>query len=271
VQVTFDTSVANCTPPSMTIPNTGTVYNAVQYHVHAGTDHALDGQHFGADMHIVHKNRNGTDLAALGMFLDATSDQDSGLFNVMIAGLESIAAETAATCAGNSSDPVVTPGGARRLRKRHRSPDIYNPYLKLPVNYTTYVYSGSLTTPPCSEVVSWNVVDIPISLSVREFNTIIHLILGYVDPETCEVSSIASPSGYTSRPLQALNGRIITHKCPTGMESRYKTSSVPSGESTSVAAVSMTSFLLFTSAIGAMTYLVHCKIWYSWKKLKLKS
>jgi carbonic anhydrase len=256
VQVTFDTTISNCTPPSMTIPNTDTVFDVAQYHIHAGADHALDGEHYGADMHIVHKNRNGTDFAVLGMFLEATNDEDTGLFNVMIAGLESIAEETAATCAsGNSSDPVTTQG-ARRLHKERRVQDVYNPYLKLPAHYTTYYYSGSLTTPPCSEVVSWNVVDIPISLSVREFNTIINLILDYVDPETCEAASVASPAGYTARPVQPLNGRTITHKCPTGTESRFERVTAPQGESISAAAVTLTSYLLFASAIGALTGLL---------------
>lgn len=241
----------------MTIPNTDTVFDVAQYHIHAGTDHALDGQHFGADMHIVHKNRNGADYAVLGMFLEATNNEDTGLFDVMIAGLETIAEATAEECGSvtNTSDPVTTQG-TRRLRKERRAQDVYNPYLKLPANYTTYYYSGSLTTPPCSEVVSWNVVDIPVSISVREFNTIINLILDFVNPETCEVASAASPSGYTSRPVQPLNGRTITHKCPTGTEARFATTPATSPTGSSAAAVGMTSYLLFASAIGAMTCLV---------------
>ena len=46
----------------MMIPEKDTVWDVLQYHIHAGSDHSLDGQNFGADMHIVHKNRNGDDL-----------------------------------------------------------------------------------------------------------------------------------------------------------------------------------------------------------------
>ena len=77
-----------------------------------------------------------------------------------------------------------------------------------------YFYSGSLTTPPCSEIVTWNVVDQPISISVREYTAITNLILDYVNPETCIPASISSPSGYTARPTQPLNGRKVLRKCP---------------------------------------------------------
>lgn len=77
-----------------------------------------------------------------------------------------------------------------------------------------YFYSGSLTTPPCSEIVTWNVVDQPISISVREYTAITNLILDYVNPETCIPASISSPSGYTARPTQPLNGRTVLRKCP---------------------------------------------------------
>jgi hypothetical protein len=47
--------------------------------------------------------------------------------------------------------------------------------------------------------------------------TIINFILNYVEPVTCTFGATnAAPSGSTSRPLQPLNGRTITHKCPTG-------------------------------------------------------
>jgi len=37
----------------------------------------------------------------------------------------------------------------------------------------------------------------------------------YRNSTTCELASIASDSGSTSRPVQALNGRVVTSICPT--------------------------------------------------------
>jgi carbonic anhydrase len=194
----------------MVIPGVDANWDALQYHIHAGSDHTLDGKHYGADLHIVHKNRNGSDYAVLGLFLEPSNAEVSGLMDVPFRGWESVARKTAKEC-----------NTFRRRKNTDVGKELYNPYLLVPPNFTTYFYSGSLTTPPCSEVVTWNVVDTPVSLSVREFTRIVHYILDYVDPDTCKRGTVASPAGSTGRPVQPLNGRTITHKCPTGTESAF--------------------------------------------------
>lgn len=196
----------------MIIPNIENgLYDVLQYHIHAGSDHTIDGQNFGADLHIVHRNRiNGaTDLAVLGLFIEPTNDVDSNLFDVLIRGIEEVTANTIEECASKMN---------RRHRHLHGRTELegtlYNPYDKVPPNSTMYFYSGSLTTPPCSEIVTWNVVDQPVSISVREYLAITNLILNYIDPENCILASILSPSGYTARPTQPLNGRTVLRKCP---------------------------------------------------------
>lgn len=86
----------------MIIPNIENgLYDVLQYHIHAGSDHTIDGQNFGADMHIVHRNRvNGSaDLAVLGMFIEPTNDVDSNLFDVLIHGIEELTVKTKEECA----------------------------------------------------------------------------------------------------------------------------------------------------------------------------
>ena len=162
-------------------------------------------------MHIVHKNRiNGaTDLAVLGMFIEPTNDVDSNLFDVLITGIEEVTAITKKECENN-----VKRNRRQLHTRKEQEATLYNPYDKIPSNSTMYFYSGSLTTPPCTEIVTWNVVDQPISISVREYLAITNLILNYVDPETCIPTSISSPAGYTARPTQPLNGRTVLRKCP---------------------------------------------------------
>lgn len=245
----------------MVIPNTDTIFDVLQYHIHTGSDHTLDGQHFGADLHIVHKNRNGDDLAVLGMFLEPSSIDATSVFDVLIAGLEDVKESTEKKCGTNITNTTtgiaVEAAGTRRHHRSRSLQSVYNPYAKIPSNSTMYYYSGSLTTPPCSEIVSWNVVDTPISLSIIEYNEIIDFILGYTDPETCEQSSVFSPSGFTSRPVQPLNGRTITHLCPSGTESLFEANAPAAAPapstSTSAASTSgvMTTLMLVMTIITA--------------------
>lgn len=196
----------------MVIPNVANgTYDVLQYHIHSGSDHTIDGQNFGADLHIVHRSRvNGaTDLAVLGLFIEPTNDVDSNLLDVLINGVEELTAKTKEECL-----KIVNRGSRHLSVRKAQQGTLFNPYEVVPSNSSVYVYAGSLTTPPCTEIVTWNVVEQPISISVREYVAITILILNYINPETCVEASISSPSGYTSRPTQPLNGRIVTRKCP---------------------------------------------------------
>ena len=70
-----------------------------------------------------------------------------------------------------------------------------------------YRYKGMITTPPCSEIVSWRVMDEPLLISRRQYKTLARLLQeSYVDSDTCEYTTAASPhTGETIRPLQELN------------------------------------------------------------------
>ncbi len=59
----------------------------------------------------------------------------------------------------------------------------------LPTNTRHFSYSGSLTTPPCTEVVQWVILGEPILNSQHEVNQFVHII------------------GHNARPIQPLEGR----------------------------------------------------------------
>ena len=62
----------------------------------------------------------------------------------------------------------------------------------LPDDRGYYNYNGSLTTPPCSEVVNW------------------HLLKGTVTVSPQQLNVLESIMHHNNRPLQALNGRVIS-------------------------------------------------------------
>ena len=67
----------------------------------------------------------------------------------------------------------------------------------LPDDRGFYTYQGSLTTPPCSETVSWLVMKSPLTVSKAQVDKFAKLF-----------------GGPTNRPVQALNGRLIVEQMP---------------------------------------------------------
>eukprot|EP00542_Grammatophora_oceanica_P003670 CAMPEP_0194070730 /NCGR_PEP_ID=MMETSP0009_2-20130614/88334_1 /TAXON_ID=210454 /ORGANISM="Grammatophora oceanica, Strain CCMP 410" /LENGTH=206 /DNA_ID=CAMNT_0038724017 /DNA_START=1071 /DNA_END=1688 /DNA_ORIENTATION=- len=185
-------------------------------------------------MHVVHKEVGGSRFAVLGYFLEPTSPDDNDKFTDLLLEWEAVESATYDTCnidlggnfsstigRGSKGDGRTRKLAAAELQVHRKLPRSFNPYSLMPEDSTVYFYQGSLATPLCSEVVTWNVVDNPVKLSVREYLRLTNLILDYVDPESCEFATVAAPSGFTGRPVQPINGRTITHKCPTGTEYRF--------------------------------------------------
>jgi Eukaryotic-type carbonic anhydrase len=245
----------------MTIPGVKVAFEALQFHMHTGSDHALDGNYFGADLHVVHQEIGGTRLAVLGLFLEPTSPESNDKFSGLLDGWEAVSDATLAKCS-NATGSATTQsfGGRRKLEKENRERQLigtFNPYALVPDDSTFYFYSGSLTTPPCSEIVTWNVVDTAVRVSVREYMRLTNLVLDYVEPVNCTFhASIAAPSGYTSRPVQLINGRSITHKCPTGTEYRFESAAATvsvSGTDTTKSSVTTTSSAASFSLAAVVT------------------
>jgi carbonic anhydrase len=104
--------------------------------------------------------------------------------------------------------------------------EVFSPYDLLPELQAFYHYDGGLTTPPCSEVVWWNLSDKPVSVSVWQYTELVHLIIQYRDAESCEFLALPSAlTGGTSRPVQPLNGREVKCICPVGFKEEATNSS----------------------------------------------
>lgn len=207
----------------MNIPGKAVPYDVLQFHLHTGTDHAVDGRYFGSCMHLVHKEVGGSGLSVLGFFLEPTDADGIPKFSDLLTEWEKVPVNTQQACdaqagltTGNETGTAQQGGGRRAAEQdERRLPRSFNPYDLVPKDASMYQYQGSLTTPPCSEIVFWNVIDTPVSISVREFLRLTNLIIDWVNPETCEKASEAAASGFTGRPVQAINGRKIERVCPS--------------------------------------------------------
>jgi carbonic anhydrase len=129
----------------------GTRYELLQSHFHAPSEHTMAGKPFDMEMHLVHKNEDGT-LAVIGVLIEQGGDHAA--FNPLWAHLPS------------------APGEVKRIENV-----TINAADLLPSTRHAYRYDGSLTTPPCSEGVKWFVLTAPIELSelqIAAFEAIFH-------------------------------------------------------------------------------------------------
>lgn len=116
-------------------------YNLVQFHFHAGSEHTVEGEQFPLEVHFVHASNEGA-LAVVGVFFEE-GDAEPALDPIW-SSLPDAVGET-------ETDLAI------------------NPYDFLPeIGRGAWRYSGSLTTPPCSEGVNWSVIGTPISLSPEQ-------------------------------------------------------------------------------------------------------
>eukprot|EP00118_Oscarella_pearsei_P007440 m.36524 g.36524 ORF g.36524 m.36524 type:complete len:292 (+) comp32261_c0_seq6:75-950(+) len=167
-------------------------YKLAQFHFHwgpgneGGSEHLLDGQQFSAECHFVAWNMDlyssakealsrERGLAVLGVFLQIGEETNPELKKVT-SHIDSI----------KPKESQVT------------LPKQLNLSALLPDSGDYFTYSGSLTTPPCHESVTWIVYRHPISVS------------------SCDMARMrgitgedGQPIATNFRPVQDLNGRLI--------------------------------------------------------------
>ncbi|MBD2014255.1 carbonic anhydrase family protein [Microcoleus sp. FACHB-53] len=142
-------------------------YELLQFHFHAPSEHTVEGKIYPVEAHLVHKSQDGK-LAVVGVFMK------EGKLNDFI--------ETLWT-------HIPTQKGEKLVQGIS-----VNASVLPPDNKSYYSYIGSLTTPPCSEGVSWNVMRTPIEISSEQ------------------IAKLTSVYSRNARPVQPLNQRIVKVK-----------------------------------------------------------
>lgn len=192
VNLAFDNSM------QVTGGKLGGVYRVAGVHFHwgvsdyTGSEHTINGQRFPLEMHIVSYDQErysgvaealkGNDsLAVLGVLFTIT-DKDNPSIEPIVSNLMAI----------------QFPGSSTRIRHF---------YLQtlLPNKYQThfYRYLGSLTTPPCSEVVIWSVFEHTVTISSSQLNYFRELFEG--ENKQGEPQLLR----YNWRPVQSLHQRNV--------------------------------------------------------------
>ncbi|KAF3903269.1 Nectarin-2 [Dactylellina cionopaga] len=141
----------------------GVDYVLQQFHFHTPAEHRLNNEWFPMEVHFVHQALHGLvvdpkKLAVVGIFIEISDDNTS---DPMISGLsefiQSIGEEGATVVATN-----IDLEGVRNAI----------------TNAPKFTYKGSLTTPPCTEGVSWFVSETVLDISIADYKAF-KQVLGY--------------------------------------------------------------------------------------------
>ncbi|WP_280314121.1 carbonic anhydrase [Nocardia abscessus] len=143
----------------------GVPFELAQFHFHLPSEHTVDGVGTTMEAHFVHKSAAGQ-VAVLAVLLQAAPEPSA------FAPILSVAPQAV--------DAATVVPGPIDLRSM------------LPGVADQYRYQGSLTTPPCSEGVSWTVLGSPVAVAAAEADRYRTLF------------------AHSNRPTQPLNGRTVT-------------------------------------------------------------
>ena len=141
------------------------LYRLVQFHFHHPSEERIDDTGAELDMHLVHRDPEGN-LAVVAVQLNP----------------------------GTANSMVDAMWNHLPKQKEHKAdfPDVLiNPAALLPADRGYFTYTGSLTTPPCSEGVRWIILKAPSSLSKGE------------------IAAFAARYPNDARPVQNQNGREV--------------------------------------------------------------
>lgn len=154
---------ANAAPGSF-LTLDGVRYELKQFHLHHPSEHRVDGRAFDMELHLVHASAEGA-LAVVGVFIAA------GAHNPV---LEPVLGHLPASEGGTAEAGVS-----------------FDPAGVLPASRESFRYTGSLTTPPCSEGLAWTVFREPVTAS------------------PAQIAAFAALFPNNARPIQKINDRLL--------------------------------------------------------------
>jgi carbonic anhydrase len=143
----------------------GKKYALKQFHFHRPSEETIDGKGYEMVVHLVHADQEGK-LAVVAVLLQRGED-----------------------------NPLVRELWNNLPEEKEKEEDLDGLQIDiaglLPTNRGYYTYSGSLTTPPCSENVTWFVLKHPVPISAAE------------------IQQFSKLYRHDTRPTQPLYGRIV--------------------------------------------------------------
>ncbi len=141
-------------------------YQLIQFHFHSPSENLIDGQSYPLEAHFVHEDTNGQILVLAVLYQEGKENKTLKKLWDKLPNLATTSHEM----------------------------NHFNIRNLIPEHFEYYRFSGSLTTPPCTEGITWIVTDQHPTLSKEQIAQFYQLM-----------------GGPTNRPIQPIHGRIINH------------------------------------------------------------
>lgn len=149
-----------------TITYNGQKYSLKQFHFHAQSEHTVDGKSAPLEVHFVHQSETTGALVVLGVMMEDGGKDNSAIAQYL------------------KSFPTVK-------ETEVSTAETIDPIQLFPDLKKYYNYTGSLTTPPCSQGLNWIVFKEKLKIS------------------TAQLAAFAKTYSHNARPVQAMGSRII--------------------------------------------------------------
>ncbi|XP_048527785.1 alpha carbonic anhydrase 1, chloroplastic-like [Triticum urartu] len=153
----------------------GKKYKLKQLHWHSPSEHTINGKRFAVELHMVHYTDDGNITVVSILYRHGKPDH----FLCQIK--DKLAELSAEGCKAEKGDPL--PVGVVNMKELMQGEDRY------------FRYVGSLTAPPCTENVIWNILG-----EIREMTK---------EQAVALMAPLGKSYRQNSRPLQSLNGRTV--------------------------------------------------------------
>ena len=209
--------------------------------LHARSEHVIDGRRFDAELQFVHMGtgNNNSEIATVSVLIDASARQDNEEFQWLLNQWNSALTNQTERCASttpsrtrfrkrnlglsksqtreNTNPTVAISSSSTTRRTQDCKPDRFGqgcepllprdrmyPYSLWPTIWY-FSYHGSITSPPCSAIVHWRILDTPMLISRRQYKQLASLLKAFKNKACDDDMSLTSTKGENSRPLQVIN------------------------------------------------------------------
>lgn len=168
-------------PPKVTVD--GAEYSLDEVHFHTPSEHTLGGKYFDLEMQLMHSTPEGRTLGVAVLLQTGDGSDGPGWLSELASVITPCHLSSDATACKLSASPTLLASKFEFKQVAVTLEPLLNHY---------YRYTGSITNPPCTEDVEWVVVRVPVEVSQDDW------------------TAIAALQGKNNRPLQPLNGRVVS-------------------------------------------------------------